>query len=116
MEDAAQGKLSVEDYPSVLPLPDAESMLAPTAKAYHKSVRKPMMNAFSASTATQSTNVGKKKAASGGRQIVFMAGGMCYSELRSAREVMNTTGTEIVIGSTRCITPKDFIDDLNSLG
>ena len=116
MEDAAQGKLSVEDYPSVLPLPDAESMLAPTAKAYGKSVRKPSMNTFSASTATQSTNVGKKKAASGGRQIVFMVGGMCYSELRSAREVMNTTGTEIVIGSTRCITPKDFIDDLNSLG
>ena len=116
MEDAAQGKLSVEDYPSVLPLPDAESMLAPTAKSISKSVRKPSMNAFSASTATQSTNAGKKKVASGGRQIVFMVGGMCYSELRSAREVMNTTGNEIVIGSTRCITPKDFLDDLNSLG
>lgn len=116
MEDAAQGKLSVEDYPSVLPLPDAESMLAPTAKSISKSVRKPSMNVFAASTATQSTNAGKKKVASGGRQIVFMVGGMCYSELRSAREVMNTTGTDIVIGSTRCITPKDFLDDLNSLG
>jgi syntaxin-binding protein 1 len=60
--------------------------------------------------------VGKKKSTHAGRQIVFMAGGMCYSELRSAREMMNSTGAEIVIGSTRCISPKDFTDDLHSLG
>ena len=67
--------------------------------------------------AKQSTGgVKGKKKTHGGRQIVFMVGGMCYSELRSAREVMVATGTEVVIGSTRCIAPGDFINDLQSLG
>ena len=39
MEDAAQGNLSVDDFPSVLPLPDAESMLAPSSMTKAKSVR-----------------------------------------------------------------------------
>jgi hypothetical protein len=43
-------------------------------------------------------------------------GGMCYSEMRSAQEVMNATGKEIIFGSTRCIAPKDFAKDLYSLG
>lgn len=129
MEDAAQGKLSVEDYPSVLPLPDAESMLAPTSKSISKSVRKTTASVFLKSgmgggggpggisgTITASCSTKKKKAHHGGRQIVFIVGGMCYSELRSAREVMDLTGTEIVIGSTRCISPKDFTNDLHSLG
>ena len=125
MEDAAQGNLSVDDFPSVLPLPDAESMLAPSSVTKAKSVRKATSAAVWSKTSGNGgggvggsgiAGVGKKKATHTGRQIVFMAGGGCYSELRSAREVMNSTGAEIVIGSTRCISPKDFIDDLHSLG
>ena len=36
-----------------------------------------------------------------GRKIFFVVGGMCSSTLLSAREVMNTTGAEIVVRSTR---------------
>ena len=109
LEDAASGTLSVDDYPSVLPLPDAEAVLGGSAIASAVSVRK------TRESGNWKTDKGKKKA-HGGRQIVFMVGGMCYSEMRSAREVMNATGKEIIIGSTRCLAPKDFAKDLYSLG
>ncbi len=108
LEDAAAGTLSVEDYPSVLPLPDAEAVLGGSAIASALSVRK------TRESGNWKTDKGKKKA-HGERQIVFMVGGMCYSEMRSAREVMNSTGKEIIIGSTRCIAPKDFAKDVYSL-
>ncbi|KAL3827218.1 hypothetical protein ACHAXA_006773 [Cyclostephanos tholiformis] len=125
MENAAKGSLSVDDFPSVLPLPDAETMLAPSSTTQAKSVRKSTSTTSGWSKSngngtgvggSVTASLGKKKSTHAGRQIVFMAGGLCYSELRAAREVMNSTGTEIVIGSTRCISPKDFIDDLHSLG
>ena len=51
----------------------------------------------------------------GERCIAFVVGGACYSELRAAREVMAAEGREIVMGSTRFVSPKDFVVDLNSL-
>jgi hypothetical protein len=115
----------VDDFPSVLPLPDAESMLAPSSTTKAKSVRKATSAAVWPKKSRNGgggvggsgfTGARKKKSTHAGRQIVFMAGGMCYSELRSAREVMNSTGAEIMIGSTRYISPKDFTVDLHSLG
>lgn len=97
-----------------MPLPDAEAVLGPSSTSKAKSVRKASGNA-GWSKASTGGDKGKKKA-HGGRQIEFMVGGMCYLELRSAREVMNATGTDIVVGSTRCIAPADFIGDLLSLG
>ena len=116
LEQAASGKLSVTEFPSVMPLPDAESVLGQSASGAAKSVRK----AGSASSKWQtqsaaSSSSGKKKTSYSGRQIVFMTGGMCYSEVRTAREVMNATGTEVVVGATRFISPEDFLIHLNSI-
>jgi len=118
MEDAAAGNLSVEEYPSVMPLPDAEQVNA-SSVSKAKSVRKRASAQWTQSgsiNSNPSNSLLNKKKGHGGRQIVFMMGGVCYSELRAAREVMNSSGTEIVIGSTRCISPKDFCQDLHSLG
>lgn len=115
MMSAAACTLSVDEYPSVMPLPDAEGMLGQSSLSRAKSVRKNTRSASSWSKSSAGSDKGEKKKAYGGRQIVFMVGGMCYSELRSAREVMLSTGTEIVVGSTRCIAPKDFAKDLHSL-
>ena len=114
MLDACSGNLSVEEYPSVMPLPDAEAMLGHAMKRGSvKSVRKKPAGSW---TQTSTSSVpGKLKKGHTARQIVFMMGGMCYSELRAAREVMASTGTEIVIGATRCISPKDFLQDLHSM-
>jgi len=118
MEDAISGNLAIDEYPSVMPMPDAESMMGSASKPKMvSSVRKDTGASKWKKTSTGTTGAsgGKKKSHRGGRQIVFMAGGMCYSELRAAREVTDATGTEVVIGSSRFISPADFIGDVYSL-
>ena len=111
IESATQGTLSVEEYPSVMPLPDAEAILGPSSSSKATSVRKASLPS---KWANSSITKGKRKGF-GGRQIIFMAGGMCYSELRSAREVMASSGMEVVVGSNRFIKPIDFLGDLKNL-
>lgn len=111
LQDATSGNLCVEEYPSVMPMPD-ENALNQSAQSKVTSVRKGSKSAWGGSTTTATGVPGKKKAGSGSRQLVFVAGGMCYSELRTAREVMTSSGTEIIAGATRCITPSDFLHDL----
>jgi syntaxin-binding protein 1 len=116
LEQAASGKLSVDEYPSVMPLPDAEAVLGQSSSAAAKSVRKAASGTSKWQTQSSASSAGgKKKTSYSGRQIVFMAGGMCYSELRAAREVMNASGTDVVVGATRFISPENFLVDLNNL-
>ena len=74
-----------------------------------------------AATTTASTTVGglnlKGRKFNGPRQIVFVAGGICYSEIRSCKEVMELAGNdkEVVCGGTSLITAKDFLEGVASL-
>ncbi|RKP09734.1 Sec1-like protein [Thamnocephalis sphaerospora] len=52
------------------------------------------------------------KPVTGGRLIVFVAGGITYSEMRSVYEVGQKYGRDVLIGSTHIITPKQFMHDL----
>ena len=49
------------------------------------------------------------------RVIVFVAGGMTYSEIRTAYQLSEALGKDVVVGSTHVITPESFIDDLSNL-
>ncbi|KAJ3013205.1 UNVERIFIED_CONTAM: vacuolar sorting protein VPS33/slp1 [Siphonaria sp. JEL0065] len=51
----------------------------------------------------------------GPRVILFMLGGMTYSEMRSANEVMVENQREVLIGSTHVISPHSFLDTLKVL-
>eukprot|EP01111_Echinosteliopsis_oligospora_P010004 TRINITY_DN3032_c0_g1_i2.p1 TRINITY_DN3032_c0_g1~~TRINITY_DN3032_c0_g1_i2.p1 ORF type:complete len:211 (-),score=77.82 TRINITY_DN3032_c0_g1_i2:89-721(-) len=51
----------------------------------------------------------------GARIIVFIAGGMTYSEMRSAYEISQATQRQVIIGSTHILTPADFVEQLASL-
>jgi len=47
--------------------------------------------------------------------IVFVAGGMTYSEMREVYLLSQSLNKDIIIGSTHTITPTRFIEDLVSL-
>ncbi|KAJ7509807.1 Sec1-like protein [Mycena galericulata] len=49
------------------------------------------------------------------RLLVFVAGGMTYSEIREAYQLSASLNKDIYIGSTHTITPRNFIDDLQVL-
>ncbi|KAJ6534642.1 Sec1-like snare protein [Mycena vulgaris] len=49
------------------------------------------------------------------RLLVFVAGGMTYSEIREAYQLSASLNKDIYIGSTHTITPRQFINDLQVL-
>ncbi|KAI0718834.1 Sec1-like protein [Fomitopsis betulina] len=49
------------------------------------------------------------------RVIVFMAGGMTYSEMREVYLLSKALNKDIIIGSTHTLTPGQFVDDLKVL-
>jgi syntaxin-binding protein 1 len=133
LTEVVTGQLSLEDYPSVLPMPDvaprqsAAGVKSARAGAGAASVRKSgaassvrksagPSNRWSKSSGSDATRSTGPTSYSGGRTIVFMMGGLSYSELRVCREVMMKESSEIVCGSTALVSANDFIDDLALLG
>ncbi|KAI8582924.1 hypothetical protein K450DRAFT_225491 [Umbelopsis ramanniana AG] len=51
----------------------------------------------------------------GARLIIFVAGGMTYSEMRSAYEIADMHNRDVIIGSSHIITPAGYIQDLSKL-
>lgn len=114
----AQNQLSIEEYPSVLPLPENMMKTSGTAQSAR---RRSEANSLRGSTTSRwqrsSKSDGKSgDSFSGERQLVFIVGGLCFSELRVAREVQSKEGKEIILGSTHFTTPSNFMQDVSKLG
>jgi len=114
--------LSFEEYPSVLPMPEANASSGIAASARRKKVqgsarKKNPENSRWTQSVTSGSKGGRSKHAqfTGGRTIVFMVGGMSYSELRESRTIMERENAEIVCGSTAFVSAKEFINDLSTL-
>lgn len=125
----------MDDYPSVLPMPDQTPSQGGSAGARRGgsgggASARPTSRAGAAASARKAGGAtskwgkatGKSSAASsgpksftGGRVIVFMMGGLSYSEMRAARQVMAKESREVVIGSTAFVSPKEFLEDLATL-
>ena len=115
LSQLVSNQLSIEEFPSVMPLPDqvGTSGTAMSARRRSEAVRGSTTARWQRSSAKENKKSGSF---SGERMLVFVVGGVCFSELRVAREVMAKEGKEIVIGSTHFVKPVEFLQDVSKLG
>lgn len=117
LEAVVANNLDVNEYPPVRDLPQGHGSGAGTVT----SARKRTEGSARKGGATKRWHRSNQKEGSkdesyqGGRVIVFIIGGMTYSELRVSREVMVKASREVVAGSTIFSNPSDFMDDLRRL-
>ncbi|NP_998636.1 syntaxin-binding protein 3 [Danio rerio] len=99
MEDAVENKLDIKDWPFQSECPSAwNGSRAVSARQKHKG-----------------SSPGDMK--NGSRLIIFVLGGVSYSEMRCAYEVTNTNKScEVIIGSTHILTPRSLLEDIYNLG
>jgi syntaxin-binding protein 1 len=105
LKQSQRGSLSFTEYPSIYPMPD-ESNFVNMATTSAISVRKDVSK-----YSNRRMNAGAVKT----RMIVFVAGGVCFSELRAAQEIMSKGGQEVIVGGTSFVNPTTFIDNLKAL-
>ncbi|KAJ2124277.1 syntaxin binding protein 1 [Coemansia sp. RSA 720] len=67
-----------------------------------------------AATAVSSTRQTSRQQ-SQGRVILFVIGGVTFSEIRAAEEISRKHGREVIIGSTHMIEPEDFLYEVSTL-
>lgn len=100
MEDAIEEKLDNKHFPFLAGRQITQPYRAPTSARYgqwHKDQRYSQMR-------------------SGPRLIIFVVGGITYSEMRCAYEVTRAQKAwEVVIGSDQIITPEKFLSNLRDL-
>ncbi|EKM50683.1 uncharacterized protein PHACADRAFT_264085, partial [Phanerochaete carnosa HHB-10118-sp] len=110
IEDHVNNKLDPTMFPYVKDQPTLSA--APSIKAT------PSTGATSLRSAKPSWHRAAKPGASQEakqRVLVFVAGGMTYSEMREAYQLSKSLNKDIIIGSTHTLTPKEFVDDLKVL-
>nr|XP_008113248.1 PREDICTED: syntaxin-binding protein 3 isoform X2 [Anolis carolinensis] len=98
MEDTIENKLDSKEWPycSQCPAPWNGS------------------GAVSARNKPKTSHLDERK--SGSKLIVFVIGGITYSEMRCAYEVSQAyKSCEVIIGSTHIITPRRLLDDIKAL-
>ncbi|XP_015509236.1 protein ROP isoform X2 [Neodiprion pinetum] len=100
MEDCIEDKLDSKHFPFLAGRAASSGYHAPTSARYghwHK-------------------DKGQQTIKNVPRLIIFIVGGVCFSEIRCAYEVTNALKNwEVIIGSSHIITPKSFLTDLSKL-
>lgn len=110
--------LSFDEYPSIFPMPEEGSssgstMVSGGVGSVRASSSKYSSKNSSRYSKANSSNVGKKF--SGARQMIFIAGGACFSELLAAEQMMDDGGSEVILGSTHFCNPEQFVEMLRYL-
>jgi len=94
MEDIVEEKLDSRQFPFISSRPATGFSGSSARPTWHRNVGQPAMR-------------------SGPRLIIFVIGGVTYSEMRSAYEVTNANKKwEVIIGGDHLLTPRQFLSDL----
>lgn len=123
LNDLVANSLDLEEYPSLIPMPASMSSSAGKSarsarkdKAATKSARKNKGASDKwASTGSAASTTKAAISFTGARSIVYMMGGLSYSELRVAEKIMEKESKDIIMGSTSLISPNEFLDSLATL-
>jgi syntaxin-binding protein 1 len=106
------GQLSEDEFPFISPPP--ENMTSrPSSSSKAANPRKTKSNWRGKKQTEAKDEVAQED--NRGRYLCFIAGGMTFSELRSAYEVAEQNNVNLYIGSTSTITARDFIRGLAEL-
>jgi len=106
LEDLCSGDMSTSDVPfcgDSAKGGGASKDAAPKAKSLKTTSRKKQ---------TKGKEKGETVGERGSRVIVFIVGGMCWSEVRTVYEMTKLEGREFIIGSTHVLTPNSLIDEV----
>jgi len=107
VDDSIEGKLDPQHFPFHKQRQESHLKSAPTSARYgqwHKDKEKTAAGGAAASKTVP-------------RVIVFMVGGVTYSELRCAYEITNERkkSWEVIVGGSHIVTPAKFLDDVKGL-
>ena len=120
MEDTLDEKLDMRQFPFLSNRPPVSTQLAGARYKYNK--LKIIMNIcilkkfylITSARPTWHRATGQPEKKIGPRLIVFIVGGVCYSEMRSAYEVTTQNKKwEVIIGSDQIITSRAFLNNLS---
>ena len=78
----------------------------------HTAVTQVASDGKSLESALKGSDPAERVGLNGARVIVFIAGGVTYSEMRAITELARTCKREVIVGSTHIIKPDAFVDDV----
>jgi len=102
------GTLPSKEYPFLNGEEEAESAAIRSSTQANLSKKKKLASQWSSGRT-------EKKKSDGPRTVVFITGGVTYSEIRTVHKLREAFGLDIVLGSTHIITPNTFIKQVGAL-
>ena len=97
--------LSIEDYPSVVPMPPKQN-----SSSSHGAVSLRQRSNNQRTTGTVNSESFK-----GARAIVFVAGGITFHEIRCGYQEMAEQKKEVIVGGTSFLTCKNLIEEVKNI-
>ncbi|KAI0738596.1 Sec1-like protein [Daedaleopsis nitida] len=111
LEDHVANKLDVTVFPYVKDSPSA-GPATPSLRAASPAVQPAVSLRSQKPSWHKATRGAGTQNDSRQRVLVFVAGGMTYSEMREAYLLSKSLNKEVIIGSTHALTPTEFVRDL----
>eukprot|EP01117_Protostelium_nocturnum_P003438 TRINITY_DN1446_c0_g1_i1.p1 TRINITY_DN1446_c0_g1~~TRINITY_DN1446_c0_g1_i1.p1 ORF type:complete len:630 (-),score=247.36 TRINITY_DN1446_c0_g1_i1:73-1929(-) len=107
-QDMLENSLNTTEYPYLKEGAQEKSNNNADAAVSYRSSAQPKW-------ADKNKRKSEKPASTGSRVIMFVAGGVTFSELRAGYELSDKFNREVIVGGTSLLTPLEFVSGLKSL-